>query len=92
MDPMDLWRLVGAGAGACVALLAFQPVNARDAIARFSASEIFGFVMAPAVRHQLEWPEFPRLILCASFLCGLFAWFAIHAAVRLIANYQGPRK
>jgi len=67
-----------------VAIAVVKPIGRSEFLTRLSVSMASGFIAEPGLRHWWGWPEFPRLILLASFACALVAWFAIGAAVRIL--------
>ena len=70
--------------GALAALAVVKPLGRGEFLTRLSVSEIGGFIAEPGLRHWWDWPAYPRLILLASFLCALAAWFVIGAGIRIL--------
>ena len=83
MEPLDVYRIIGAIAGSGVALLVLRANGRREFVARLLVATVSGFIGAPALRYWWSWPDFPRLALTASFICAVASWFVLEAWIRI---------
>lgn len=73
-DP-DVYRAVGAVAGAILPLLYIKPLNIRDAIARFFFACISGYSFYFVALDWFKWPETSNRIMAGAIIAGAVSWF-----------------
>ncbi len=85
-------RLLGALAGAVLALV-FQPPKTRtEFIRRASLSLICGIIFGDVVRDYLKWLDTWQMNLASSAGTSLLSWFLIGAAIRVIGRWTPPKE
>jgi len=86
----EVYRVLGAVAGAVLPLLYVRPLNIRDAIARFVFAGIVGYAFYFVAIDFFGWPETPRRIMAGAILAGAISWFIAGAViVRAVKQIRG---
>ncbi len=84
-------ELLGAIAGAAVALLFLPPKSRTEFIRRFSVSIICGMIFADPVRARLGQEPVWQNYLATSAGVALLSWVIIGAAIRVIGRWTPPK-
>lgn len=85
-------KLLGALAGAVLALV-FQPPKTRtEFIRRASLSIICGIIFGDVARDYLKWLDTWQMNLASSAGTSLLSWFIIGAVIRVIGKWTPPKE
>lgn len=82
-------KLIGATAGAVLALVFVPPRTRRGFVRRLSAALIFGVVFAAPVRMWAGFSDDAEGMIAAACLTGFVSWWIMGSAVRLARAWQG---
>lgn len=84
-------ELLGAIAGAAVALLFLPPKSRTEFARRFALSIIVGMIFADPVRVRLGQEAVWQNYLAGSAGVAMLGWFIIGAAIRVIGKWTPPK-
>ncbi len=85
-------KLLGAVAGAVLALVFLPPKTRTEFIRRAALSVIAGIIFGDPVHEWLKWPDTWQMNLAASAGTAMVSWFAAGAVVRVIASWKPSDK
>lgn len=96
MIPVDVYlaaiiKLLGAAAGAALALVFAPPRTWGGFLRRLSAALIFGFIFAPQVRSWAGFPNDWEGTLGASCLAAFVSWSAMATIIRAVQAWQASK-
>lgn len=83
--------LLGALAGALLALLFLPPKNRFEFRRRFLLSLLSGVIFADPARTYLGWEPIWQKHLAASAGVAMLSWFLVGAAIRIINRWTPPK-
>lgn len=86
-----LLKLVGAFAGAVLALVFQPPKNRAEFVTRAVFSVLSGFLFGDIVRDYFKWPEDWQMLLAAGAVTAALSWFCMGAVVRVIGTWKPPK-
>lgn len=82
-------KLIGATAGAIVALVFILPKTIYEFIQRLATSLVSGVIFAPFVRAKLGIPPDFEGRIAGAFIAAFCAWWAMGAVHRIIGAWKG---
>jgi len=92
IDGNGIDRLIGAGAGALIAVLFIPPKSWNEAIRRLAVGTISGIIfMLPFRDWLMNWPDTVEYMVASACFVALAAWWILGAIPKAIDIWVAAR-